>query len=294
MRKIINVVLIILLTLALAGCGSASKEESVVGAAPAAEKGSASQRAGSSGNFSLAETTLTTSKAEIDADVSAPQRKVARDVSMVIAVPDVKEADSRIQEALGNLGGYVQSSGIWTEGGRMQGKMTLRVPEEKLDGFISGLEALGQVERKNIGGKDVTEEYYDTAARKTAMEKQEKRLLELLGKAGNVKEMLEIENELARVRGQIESHQARLKVLDNLTEFATVNIDLREPKSISTGGTLKEPLGQRVKAAWQRGANGIVDLVESLILLLVMILPYTPLLAAAGFAGYRLWKKRRT
>jgi hypothetical protein len=211
-----------------------------------------------------------------------------------MSVQDVKEVNAGIQKMLGEAGGYIKNSEIWQENGRTRGTMTLRVPDGRLDGFVSGLETLGKVERKNISGQDVTEEYYDATARGATLEKQEKRLLELLNKAGSVKEMLEIENELARVRGEIESIQARLKVLDNLVDYATVNIELKDPKTISATGTLKEPFGTRMKAAWLAGASGVVNLAEGLALLLVMLLPYTPVLALAGYAIYRVRKNRRS
>ncbi|MFZ5642962.1 MAG: DUF4349 domain-containing protein [Bacillota bacterium] len=287
MKRTSVYVLVVAFLLSLAGCGGAKKTEMNAGSPPAADQI----------NMSLGNSMADRSKTEASQGdgraETGMERKVTRDASLVITVHNIKEVDARIQQMLRDAGGYIQNSGIWQVNGRTQGRMTLRVPDGKLDGFISGLETLGKVERKDISGKDVTEEYYDAAARKNTLEKQEKRLLELLNRAGSVKEMLEIENELARVRGQIESLQARLKVLDNLIEYATVNIELKDPKIISTGETLKEPLGNRIKAAWLMGVNGAVNLVEGLLVSLVILLPYTPLLALAGYITYRIWKKRR-
>lgn len=293
MKKIAAIGLVIVLILSLAGCGGAQKSDVSVGGVSAADQGIAFDRPNAtaeqkSSNQSTAVTSSGGSAAE-----SGLKRKVATNVSLVLTVHNVKEVDARIQQMLGDAGGYIQSSAIWQENGRMQGKMILRAPDGKMDDFVTGLETLGRVERKNISGKDVTEEYYDAAARKTTLEKQEKRVLDLLNRAGSVKEMLEIENELARVRGQLESLQTRLKVLDNLTDYATVNIELKDPKSISTGETLKEPFGNRIKAAWLLGVNGVANLVEGLVVLLVILLPYTPVFAVAGYITYRIWRKRR-
>lgn len=292
MKRIAVIGLAIILMLSLPGCGGAQKSEVASGGLPAADQGKLSDRITAEQSKSSNQSPTLTSSGGNAAE-SGLKRKVATNVSLVLTVHNVKEVDTRIQQMLGDAGGYIQSSGIWQENGRMQGKMTLRVPDGKLDDFISVLETLGRVERKNISGKDVTEEYYDAAARKATLEKQEKRVLDLLNRAGSVKEMLEIENELARVRGQIESLQARLKVLDNLTDYATVNIELKDPKSISTGETLKEPFGNRIKAAWLLGVNGVVNLVEGLVVWLVILLPYTPVFAGAGYITYRIWRKRR-
>lgn len=115
----------------------------------------------------------------------------------------------------------------------------------------------------------------------------------MLNKADTVKDMLEIENELARVRGQIESLQARLKALDNLTSLATISVELRAPKSISTGETLKEPFGQRIKAAWLRGVNGMTDAVEGVVVLAVTLIPYSPVIVAAGYGLYRVLEEKK-
>lgn len=236
--------------------------------------------------------TLTSGEKQSAKSSPALERKVTREVSLAIIVSNVEEVASRMEEMAKSTGGYVQNAGMRQINGMMQSNMTLRIPAEKLDDLLPRLEALGKLERKNITGQDVTEEYYDSSARKATLEKQEKRILELLDKAGTVKEMLEIENELARVRGQIESLQARLKVIDNLTSLATVNVELRAPKSISTGETMKEPLGQRIKAAWLRGVNGMTDAVEGLVVLAVTLIPYTPVIVVAGYGLYRFWKKK--
>ncbi|MHB8157577.1 MAG: DUF4349 domain-containing protein [Desulfocucumaceae bacterium] len=288
MKRIAVYVLAIVCILSLTGCGGAYKSELGSDVPPSADQ-----------NKTNAETSVANQTIALGSKVGDPaetglKRKVTRDVSMFITVHNIKEIDIRIQQMLKEAGGYIQSSGIWQEKGRVQGRMTLRVPDEKLDGFISGLEALGKVERKNISGNDVTEEYYDVTARKNTLEKQEKRLLDLLNKAGSVKELLEIENELARIRGGIESLQARLKVLDNMTDYATVNIELKDPVTISMGEAVENPFGNRIKAAWLTGVNGAVSLLEGFVILLVLLLPFIPVFLLAGYVTYRIWKKRKT
>lgn len=283
MRKIMVFFLIALFLAALGGCGGSKSENAAL----------SGRDAGRAQSVQPASQPAEDKKAGKEEALPGLERKIARNVSLVINVNDVEEANSRIQEMVKRSGGFVQNATLWLADGRMQGSLVLRVPAEQLDDLLPRLEALGKVEKRNVTGKDVTEEYYDTSARKTAFEKQEKRLLELLGKANTVKEMLEIENELARVRSQIESLQARIKLLDNLTSLATINIEIRSPKSISTGETVKEPFWQRIKAGWLRGINGMVGLVEDLTVLFVALLPYTPIFAIAGYVFYRLWKKRR-
>ncbi len=224
----------------------------------------------------------------------SPLRKVTREITLIIIVTNVEAASSQVEEIVQEVDGYIESASIWQRNEHKQGQFSLRVPVEKLDVVLPRLEALGRVDRKNISGKDVTEEYYDAEARRTTLEKQEKRLLELLDRAGTVKEMLEIENELTRIRGEIESQQARLKVLDNLTNLATINLELSTSKTLSTGLTPGEPLDQRIKAGWLRGVNSLINTAGELVVLFVVILPYAPFIAVAVYIFYRIRKKRQS
>ncbi|MFA7467382.1 MAG: DUF4349 domain-containing protein, partial [Desulfotomaculaceae bacterium] len=220
-------------------------------------------------------------------------QKIIRTVTLSIIVPDVEKTVTEIEAMLKKVNGYVQDANLWQSDNNLQGHLTLRVPSSEVDGFIPRLESLGRVERKNVSGQDVTEEYYDVEARKNNLKKQEARYLELLDKANTVKEMLEIESELARVRGEIESMEARLKVLDNRVDLATITLELQAPKSLSTGETLREPFGERIQTGWQRGINGMMNFVQDLVVLFVILLPYTPMLALLGYTVYRVRKSRR-
>jgi hypothetical protein len=275
---ILAVVVLLVLVSAMSGCGGTKKVSATDQLSDQYKKSES--------------VTMNSGTTENEKNSPTLERKVTREVSLEIIVSDVGEVASRLEEMVKSTGGYVQNASMRQINGLMQSNMTLRVPAEKLDDLLPRIEVLGKLERKNITGKDVTEEYYDSSARKATLEKQEKRILELLDKADTVKEILEIENELARVRGQIESLQARLKVIDDLTSLATVNVELRAPKSISTGETMKEPLGQRIKAAWLRGVNGITDAVEGLVVLAVTLIPYSPVIVLAGYGLYRVWKKK--
>ncbi len=282
MKKIYLIVLsTLLLFMALAGCGATQKE-----ALMATGKSAEMVKNEAASDF---QSVVDGNNKNFD----ALERKITRNASMVLIVSDVKESVDKIQELIKGTDGYIQDASIWEDNSQMRGNLTLRVPAGNLDNLLTSIEALGQLERKNVSGNDVTEEYYDTEARKNTLEKQEKRLLEIMGKAKTVKEMLEIENELARIRGEIESLQARIKVLDNLTNLATINIELRSPRSISSGGSLKEPFGQRLKAGWMLGINSMISLVEAILIIVAILTPYTPVLIAAGFLFYFIWKKRR-
>jgi hypothetical protein len=84
------------------------------------------------------------------------------------------------------------------------GYVTIRMLQINFYLAIERIERLGEVKNKNIKSEDVTEQYIDLKARLENAQREEKILLNFLNKATNVKDMLEIEKELNRIREKIE------------------------------------------------------------------------------------------
>ena len=86
---------------------------------------------------------------------------------------------------------------------------------------------------------DVTQQHVDLEARLKNLQAEEVRLRRFLDKATKVSEMLVIQRELSRVRGEIESMQAQIAYLDRQTAMATLSLALSAPGALvqPTGGT---------------------------------------------------------
>jgi len=282
LRKLLLSTLTALLLFVVIGCGGATKN-SDESTAPS----------GQSANQSADLVTEQRAKTAPEAGgQSGVQPKIITNVNLVLVVYDVEKAVAEIEKMLKEVNGYIQMANLWHNNDQPQGSLVLRLPADKIDKAMSRLEALGYVDNKNISRQDIAEEYYDTEARKNNLKKQEARYLELLPKANTVKDLLEIENGLTRVRGEIEALEARLKVLNNQVDLATINLELRSPQGVSTGETLREPFGQRIQAGWQRGVNGMINLVQDLFVLAIILVPYLPILALIGYLSYRLNRAR--
>ncbi len=284
MRKLLFLTLTALLLLVISGCGSATENTPAPGV-----------KSDQYANHAADMSTEQREKTETEEDgQSGVQQKLITTVNLVMIVYDVEKAVSEIDKILSEVNGHIQVANLWHTNDRPQCSLVLRIPAEMVDKTLPRLEALGRVDNKNIAGQDVTEEYYDIEARNNNLKKQEERYLELLSKANTVKDMLEIENQLARIRGEIESLEARLKVLNNQVDLATINVELRSPQGLSTGEKLRDPFSRRIQAGWQRGVNGMINLVQDLLVLAVILLPYTPIFAVGGYLFYRLYKIRLT
>ncbi|MFN3974271.1 MAG: DUF4349 domain-containing protein [Dehalococcoidia bacterium] len=179
-------------------------------------------------------------RAKTDVDTGAPapsgvletaQRQVIMTASLALEVPSVESAAAQARAIAEGLGGFVQQMSFL--GGkdkeRQQATMTLRVPQEQVFTALERLRALGTVVTQTLGSQDVTEQMIDLDARLRALQRQEQSLLNLLGRAQSVGDILTIERELSRVRGEIERLQGQMRALERRVEMATITLNLTAP-----------------------------------------------------------------
>ncbi|GAB5400770.1 MAG: DUF4349 domain-containing protein [Aureisphaera sp.] len=151
--------------------------------------------------------------------------------------------------------GIVQNDNSGKSYGKLYQNVTVRIPSEYFQSFMDGVsEGVKYFDRKDISQKDVTEEFVDLEARLKAKRELEKRYLELLKQAKNVKEMLEIERELSNIREEVEAKQGRLNYLKDRVSLSTITLHFYKTTS-QTGVTVS--YGQKMKNAFKGGWDGI-------------------------------------
>jgi hypothetical protein len=138
----------------------------------------------------------------------------AANLSVGVFEPE-KSAQASI-ELVEKLGGYMKS--------RTNNDVVLRVPTEQFFGFIKELEGYGHMSSRVINSQDITSQFVDLTIRLNNLLVTRTRLQAILEKARNVEETLAVERELNRVSGEIEQIKGRLRMFQNLVDFATVQI----------------------------------------------------------------------
>lgn len=223
------------------------------------------------------------------AGTGVQQRQIIKNGWLTIKVRKFDKSVQDIGTLAESFGGYVENSEENNDGTKT-GRFVVRVPVNKFATGIAEFEKLGQVVSKRLAGEDVSIEYRDAGARLRNLRRQESRLLTLVDKAASLSDVLALENELNRVRQEIESIEAKINYLGNVTEMATIHLEVRE------AGDKNAPDSQGVvKRAWNafvESCRGLLRLLERLIVLLGSVLPYL-IVIVGGLLMFRYFKKSK-
>ena len=170
---------------------------------------------------------------QFDVIVETLDRKLIKRADLQIEVEKgkVDETGRKVVSLVETSNGFVQRSSTFTDELKYRGmSFTLRVPEDRFAQVLGELESYGKPLSKNIGSEDVTEQFIDTQAQIKNKERQEQRLQEIMGKANNVGELMQVEGELSRVRSEIDALKGRMKYLQSATSYSTITMTVREAR----------------------------------------------------------------
>jgi chromosome segregation ATPase len=151
----------------------------------------------------------------------------------------------------------------------------LRVPASELPAAISALKNLGHLESESQSGEEVTQQHADLVARLKNASETETRLQAILQqRTGKVADVLAVEQEIARVRGEIEQMQAEQKALEHRVDFSTIELNLTEEYKAQLDGS-SPSVSTRMHNAL---VNGFDHAAESLLGLLLFFMEAGPIL----------------
>ena len=98
------------------------------------------------------------------------------------------------------------------------------------------------------------------------------RLLELIDKAANLSELLELEKRLTEVRTELENVTSQLLLYDNLVDYGTVDISISEVQTLTP---VEEPgFWTRITTGFMESLHNLWDFMKELAIFLVVALPY--------------------
>lgn len=229
--------------------------------------------------------------------VAEDSRKLIRTASLTIRTAQYDADLDALTQLVKNVGGYIEStyqSGDRENGSTRGSSMTLRIPSEKLDEFLNGLDGVGRVVDRSESSTDMTVQYADNEARLATLRAKMERLNELLEKAETVEELISIESAIADTQYAIDSYETRQRTIDRQVDMSEVDVYLREDSPVEIASEMS--LGERISRAFQTSVEGFGRFMRNMLVFLVMALPALGLIAVvtAAVLLIRRAKKKRT
>ena len=216
----------------------------------------------------------------------AKNQKLVRTMRIQAQTQDMDPLLEQLEAKTRQLGGYVESKNVYN-GVRTanvtnrNAELVIRVPADSLDEFAAHVRGQSNVVSLNESVEDVTLQYVSVESRIVALETEQQRLLELLEKAENMGDLLQIEARLTEVRTELERMISQMRVFDNLVDYATLRLSINEVREYT------EPVVE--KTVWQRIGDGLAEnwkgLVNVLTELFVFLISSLPILIPVGVIG---------
>lgn len=179
---------------------------------------------------------------------------------------DVKKDYESITSMLDKHSAYVEHENESRTKYRISYDLTLRVVSESYDSLFSSIVNLaGEVEDKSSKIEDVTERYYDLKTRIKNKQALEKRYIEILARASEIKDILEIEKNLNEVRTDIERLQGQFKYLSKQISLSTINVNFHEQLPYSYDSSVRKGYGARLLSALTNGWQNLLSFTVELI-----------------------------
>ena len=112
-----------------------------------------------------------------------------------------------------------------------RGSMVVKLPPAQTPAFLTWLEETAEVRGKSIQSTDVSRQLFDQQIALDNLELTLQRMRALLDRPNlSMQEILTIEQQLTRLRGQIESIKGQRRFLEHRVAYATLTIQLEQPR----------------------------------------------------------------
>ena len=216
-------------------------------------------------------------------------RKIVRQAELELEVKSPGATQTALEQLAERRGGYVVSAARDTDNGSavdVRVTVVVRVPQAELTGALAELKRMGRgIGSERITSDDVTDEYLDLAARTASQKQLELQYLEILKRAGTVKDAMEVQKELAEVRTEIERMQGRQQFLDKESAFSTLTVHLTA--AVPQIAVATTTFGGSLARAWSDAQSISIDMITGGIRLLGVLVPILLLLVLPS--GLALW-----
>ena len=284
-RKIVrNLGIVMTAVLLVAGCGAANKQENAMATEAMSEEtyeyateDVVEETTDGETGYSNGTAEEGVSEEEVKASTQS-ERKLIKTIDIELETLEYDKTISYIEKKVTKLGGYVESSTIDGNSisddyyGSRYGELKVRIPKEKVNEFVEGIDENTNIRRKSESTEDITLNYIDIESHKEALKVEQKRLMAILEKAETVEDIISLESRLSQVRYEIGNYESKLRTYDNLVDYATVNIFVSEVQEITEAPKLTTM--ERITSGFVGSVKDIIKGIKEFVIGFVSALPY--------------------
>lgn len=226
-----------------------------------------------------------------DGDVSEPlapsmNLKLIKKGYLEFESQDLTKTRADIDKAVRLYNGYISNETQQNSSYQNTRNLTVRIPSSSFDNFMTDLaKGVAHFDEKTINVSDVSEEFFDLQARLKTKKEVENRLIALLGRAGKMTEVLQVERQIGEVREEIERYEGRLKFLSNQVSLST--LEIRYYEVLAPIAENNDGFGHKL---WSSIVSGW-DVLLSILLGLVAIWPML-LILIISIILFRRWRRK--
>ena len=154
-------------------------------------------------------------------------RLVITNSYLSLQVSKVAAVQKQVIKKAEELGGYMVNSSIENPSDVASATVTVRIPSKQLENALQYYRSLSiKVISENLQGDDVTDQYVDFAAQLKTYEKTKTIFEQMLDKAINVQDILQIQREIINVQASIDSIKGQMDYLKKNAEMAKITLYL--------------------------------------------------------------------
>ena len=230
---------------------------------------------------------------QLNSPTTSAAPMIAHTASLAITVKDLSAARASLDAILARHQGYAAQLTVESTANFPRSvTASLRIPASGLSSAIGDLKTLGRVERESQSGEDVSQQHTDLAERiKTARATEESFRGILQQRTGKISDVLEVEQSIARVRGEIEAMEAEQTRLEHRVDYATIELQLNEEYKEEIPSAAFSLRFHNASVAGYRNAS---EIVTSIILFLVQyVLSILIWLALVCIPALLIWRYRK-
>ena len=155
------------------------------------------------------------------------KEKLVVEAWLSVQVENASETARELREVVEKSGGRITSEQVTGAAESWSASISMRLPPGTVGSVIDWLGSAGEITSKRLQGTDVSKTLFDQQIALDNLTVTLERLRKLLDAGGlQMKDILEIEKEMTRLRGEIERIKGEKRFLEDRVSLATVNVEL--------------------------------------------------------------------